>query len=233
MTDRSPRLAFVSLPACLDRTHLAARIRTWSVRIRAVPCVRSSAGPVLATLAGLRPGRQGSHAADGHDGLMYADRTSLPLTVHHTTDIAAYLNRVGSFLRRRPVEHSVLLSVAASHLGVQSAEGEEPNLWLWVEDGEAVVAAGHHTPPHGAYLSTGPAEAMRLTARACVSSVPRCEGWAGSRRRPRSSRPSGPGSVAARRASPWKWRSTPPTPSPCPPASPVACVRPPTATHRC
>ena len=47
----------------------------------------------MPTLAGLRRRRQRSHGADGHDGLMYADTTSLPLTVHRTTDPAAYLLR--------------------------------------------------------------------------------------------------------------------------------------------
>jgi len=96
---------------------------------------------------------------------MDAHRTPPPLTVHHTTDAGAYLHQVGDFLRRRPVEHSVLLSVATSHLGERPADGAEPDLWLWVEAAGEVVAAAQHTPPHGAYLSTGPVEATHLIAR--------------------------------------------------------------------
>jgi hypothetical protein len=42
--------------------------------------------------------------------------------------------------------------------------GAEPDLWLWVEQDDEVVAAAQHTPPHGAYLSTGPVGAMRALA---------------------------------------------------------------------
>jgi GNAT superfamily N-acetyltransferase len=96
---------------------------------------------------------------------MHTDMTPLDLTIHHTTDAGAYLAQAGDFLRRRPVEHSVLLSVATSHLGTLVEPDEEPNLWLWVEDGAEVVAAAQHTPPRGAYLSTGPVEAMHLIAQ--------------------------------------------------------------------
>jgi hypothetical protein len=87
------------------------------------------------------------------------------MSVRYTTDAGEYLDRVGVFLRRRPVEHSVLLSTAATRVG-EDVAGAEPNLWLWVEEDEEVVAAAQHTPPHAAYLSTGPADAMRLLARA-------------------------------------------------------------------
>ena len=79
---------------------------------------------------------------------------------HYTTDVEEYLDRVGTFLRRRPVEHSVLLSTAATRVGDEVASGAS-NLWLWIEDDKKVVAAAQLTPPHGAYLSTGPAEATR------------------------------------------------------------------------
>lgn len=83
---------------------------------------------------------------------------------HYTTDFEEYLDRVGAFLRRRPVEHGVLLSTATTRVGDEVA-GEASNLWLWVEDDKKVVAAAQLTPPYGAYLSTGPAEAMRELAR--------------------------------------------------------------------
>jgi len=86
------------------------------------------------------------------------------LIARYTTDAGEYLDRVGAFLRRRPVEHSVLLSTAAVRVGTVVAVAE-PNLWLWVKDDQEVVATAQHTPPHGAYLSTGPAEAMRSLAQ--------------------------------------------------------------------
>lgn len=86
------------------------------------------------------------------------------LIARYTTDAGEYLDHVGVFLRRRPVEHSVLLSTVATRLRKEASEAGS-NLWLWVEDDVAVVATAQHTPPHGVYLSTGPAEAMRALAR--------------------------------------------------------------------
>jgi GNAT superfamily N-acetyltransferase len=100
------------------------------------------------------------------------------LTARHTTDAAEYLDRVGVFLRRRPVEHSVLLSTAASRVGTER-ETAEPSLWLWVENDGDVVATAQHTPPHGAYLSTGPAEAVRTLTRALWQMRPALPGVAG------------------------------------------------------
>jgi hypothetical protein len=96
----------------------------------------------------------------------------------YTTDAGEYLDRVGVFLRRRPVEHSVLLSTAATRVGEQVV-GAGSNLWLRVEDDEEVVATAQHTPPHGAYLSTGPAEAMRTLARTLWQLRPGLPGVAG------------------------------------------------------
>jgi hypothetical protein len=90
--------------------------------------------------------------------------TGQRLISHYTTDVDEYLDRVGAFLRRRPVEHSVLLSTATTRVGDEIA-GEASNLWLWVENDKKVVAAAQLTPPFGAYVSTGPAEAMRELAR--------------------------------------------------------------------
>ena len=86
------------------------------------------------------------------------------LIPRYTVDAGEYLDRVGVFLRRRPVKHSVLLSTAATLVG-RAVVAAESNLWLWVEDDQEVVATAQLTPPHGAYLSTGPAEAMRTLAR--------------------------------------------------------------------
>jgi hypothetical protein len=99
-----------------------------------------------------------------HYDLMKTGKKPSRLIPRYTTDAGEYINRVGVFLRRRPVEHSVLLSTAATRVGEQVVGGES-NLWLWVEDDAEVVATAQHTPPHGAYLSTGPAQAMRTLAR--------------------------------------------------------------------
>jgi FR47-like protein len=87
---------------------------------------------------------------------MAAGKNPGSLNVRYTTDAGEYLARVGVFLRQRPVEHSVLLSV----VGTGGATGG-PDLWLWAKNDGEVVATAQHTPPHGAYLSTGPTEAIR------------------------------------------------------------------------
>lgn len=99
------------------------------------------------------------------------------LAPRHSTDAGTYLNRAGGFLRQRPVEHSVLLSVPAAHLG--EAAGATSNLWLWVEDNGTVIAAAQHTPPHAAYLSTGPAAAIQVIARTLWLMRPGLRGVAG------------------------------------------------------
>ena len=127
----------------------------------------------------------------------------------------------------------MLLSVATSRLGERPGDGAEPNLWLWVEAAGEVVAAAQHTPPHGAYLSTGPVEAMHLIARTLHELRPALPGVGGISDAPREFATEwarlggGPAGAAMGEA------LTPRTPSPSPPASPVACGRPPTTTHRC
>ena len=96
----------------------------------------------------------------------------------YTTDPGEYLDRVGAFLGQRPVQHSILLSTVATRAGGTDA-GSGSNLWLWVEDDARVVAAAQHTPPHGAYLSTGPARAMRALARMLWRLRPELPGVAG------------------------------------------------------
>lgn len=124
------------------------------------------------------------------------------LIPRYTTDAGEYLDRVGVFLRRRPVEHSVLLTTASTRVGEEVAAGES-NLWLWVEDDEEVVAAAQHTPPRGAYLSTGPAEAMRKLARTLWQLRTGLRAWRVRTIRRRSSRPNGRGSVARRPRRSW------------------------------
>lgn len=95
-----------------------------------------------------------------------------------TNDSGEFLAQAGTFLRLRPVEHSVLLSVAAAHRGEPVAVANA-NLWLWAEDNGEVAAAAQHTPPHGAYLSTGPARAIEMLARTLWLMRPGLPGVAG------------------------------------------------------
>ena len=46
--------------------------------------------------------------------LMKTEKRPSELIPRYTIDAGEYLDRVGVFLRRRPVEHSVLLSTAAT-----------------------------------------------------------------------------------------------------------------------
>lgn len=100
------------------------------------------------------------------------------LTPRYTNDSREFLDRAGAFLRLRPVEHSVLLSVATAHLG-DAVANADADLWLWAEDNGEVVAAAQHTPPHGAYLSSGPALAIHVLARTLWLKRPGLPGVAG------------------------------------------------------
>jgi GNAT superfamily N-acetyltransferase len=109
---------------------------------------------------------------------MNAGKQPGTLRARYTTDAVEYLDRAGVFLRRRPIEHSVLLSNATGRAGTVGSNAG-PDLWLWAEDDEHVVAAAQHTPPHGAYLSTAPAEAVRTLARTLWRLRPGLPGVAG------------------------------------------------------
>ena len=109
---------------------------------------------------------------------MEAGKTPRRLIPRYTNDSREFLDHVGAFLRRRPVEHSVLLSVATAHLGEPVASADA-DLWLWAEDNGEVVVAAQHTPPHAAYLSTGPAPAIHVLARSLWLMRPGLPGVAG------------------------------------------------------
>jgi hypothetical protein len=47
----------------------------------------------------------------------------------YTADAGKYLDRIGEFLRRRPVEHSVLLNAAATRIG-EDVAGPGSNHWF-------------------------------------------------------------------------------------------------------
>ena len=104
-----------------------------------------------------------------------------PLAARATTDVAEYLERVGDFLAQRPVQHSVLLNVAGNARTTPSSDPSS-ELWLWVQNGAGgVVAAAHLTPPHPAYLSTGPDDAVRLLAATLRERRPALTGVGGLR----------------------------------------------------
>jgi len=99
------------------------------------------------------------------------------LEVRSTDDAAAYLKAVGAFLTAHPIEHSVLLTTAHRHVSEPVGDA----LWLWVKRNGAVVAAGQHTPPHGAYVSLLPEEAATELARVLHGSRPDLHGVGGMR----------------------------------------------------
>lgn len=74
-------------------------------------------------------------------------------TASSTTDVTTYLAAVGDHLRSDPVAHSVLLTTPLTR--PEPVDPDVPNLWCWAEYEGQVVAAAQHTPPHGAYVSTG------------------------------------------------------------------------------
>lgn len=80
----------------------------------------------------------------------------------HTTDAATYLGIVADHLGADPVAHSVLLTTP--HTRPDPVDPAVPNLWCWAEQEGRVVAAAQHTPPFGAYVSTGDSEALARLA---------------------------------------------------------------------
>lgn len=97
-------------------------------------------------------------------------------------DPARLAQEAGSFLRTRPAEHSVLLTNLARALGGGTAQrppGLPPDLWWWVASGDDVVAVLMQTPPHGAYLSTGPDAVMALLAETLHRARPLLPGVGG------------------------------------------------------
>jgi GNAT superfamily N-acetyltransferase len=84
-------------------------------------------------------------------------------------DVTRYLVSAGGFLRSRPAEHSVLLTVTeAVRLGGPATFGDEPPLFGWyVQGGGPVTAACLHTPPYPVALTAMP----DLAAAALASSL--------------------------------------------------------------
>ncbi|MEU6085054.1 GNAT family N-acetyltransferase [Streptomyces sp. NPDC047108] len=77
-----------------------------------------------------------------------------------THDLDAFLSAAGDFLRTRPAEHTVLLSVAAAlHAGTRSYGDDPPEYGWWRAADGAVRGAFLRTPPHPVLLSSMPDEA--------------------------------------------------------------------------
>jgi GNAT superfamily N-acetyltransferase len=82
-------------------------------------------------------------------------------------DVASYLASAGEFLRSRPAEHSVLLTVAeAVRSGGPGTFGDDPPLFGWyIPGGGPVTAACLHTPPYPVALTAMPEVAAAALAR--------------------------------------------------------------------
>ena len=82
-------------------------------------------------------------------------------------DVTSYLASAGEFLRSRPAEHSVLLTVTeAVRIGGPGTFGDDPPLFGWyVPGGGPVTAACLHTPPYPVALTAMPDLAAAALAR--------------------------------------------------------------------
>ncbi|MEU3713181.1 GNAT family N-acetyltransferase [Streptomyces catenulae] len=82
-----------------------------------------------------------------------------------TADPDAFDAAAGAFLRARPVEHTMLLSVAATVRKTGAdAYGDHPPRYGWWQEKDAVGAAFLWTPPHPVLLSTMPERAASALA---------------------------------------------------------------------
>ena len=70
-----------------------------------------------------------------------------------TRDLERFAERAGTFLRSRPVEHTVPLTVIQA-LRAHGA-GDEAHFGWWTETGGAVTGAFLWTPPHPPLLTAG------------------------------------------------------------------------------
>jgi predicted GNAT family acetyltransferase len=78
-----------------------------------------------------------------------------------TSDPDAFLAAAGDWLRTRPAEHTLLLTVAESlRVRGSQAYGPAPPRFGWWRDGDAVTAAFLQTPPHPLLLTGMPDEAV-------------------------------------------------------------------------
>lgn len=81
------------------------------------------------------------------------------MTWHFTRDVAEYLARAGDFLASRPVEHTVLLTLAEALRAERSTESAT-HFFGWHQAGPAVTGALLATPPRPLLLSRLPLDAI-------------------------------------------------------------------------
>jgi predicted GNAT family acetyltransferase len=95
------------------------------------------------------------------------------MTWHITDSVDDFLAGAGEFLRSRPVENTVLLTVSGTvRQRGPGAYGDEPPVFGWCDD-----AAFLRTPPRGALLSAmSPAAAADLAGRLCGTPLPSVTG---------------------------------------------------------
>jgi predicted GNAT family acetyltransferase len=88
---------------------------------------------------------------------------------HITDNVDDFLAGAGEFLRSRPVENTVLLTVTDNvRQRGSAAYGDEPPMFGWCDDGAFL-----RTPPHSALLSVmSPADATDLAARLADTQLP-------------------------------------------------------------
>jgi GNAT superfamily N-acetyltransferase len=86
-------------------------------------------------------------------------------------DVTGYLATAGPFLRSRPAEHSVLLTVTETvRIGGPAAFGDDPPLFGWyAADGGPVTAACLHTPPFPVAVTAMPDAVAAALARTLVA----------------------------------------------------------------
>ncbi|MET9221559.1 GNAT family N-acetyltransferase [Streptomyces sp. NPDC003300] len=92
-----------------------------------------------------------------------------------TADLAAFETEAGPFLRERPVENSVPVTVTAAlrRRGLDAYGGQPPLFGWWrPEPGAAVAAAFLRTPPHPPLLTGGPPSAAGELAEVWPGEAP-------------------------------------------------------------
>ncbi|MEU8656273.1 GNAT family N-acetyltransferase [Actinoplanes philippinensis] len=95
------------------------------------------------------------------------------MTWHVTSDVSAFAENAGSFLRSSPVRHTVLLTVTAAMLskGPHVYGRSDPILGWWTSESGEVRGALLQTPPYPLTLTGLPPEAVPAAA-AALSAYP-------------------------------------------------------------
>lgn len=81
---------------------------------------------------------------------------------HISGAVQDFIDRAGPFLRSRPVENTIPLTLAAAlkSRGLHVYGSEDPIFGWWTEPGGAVTGAFLQTPPHPLLLTRTPAESV-------------------------------------------------------------------------